>query len=314
MPVAAYVVIHLVTAVHGTAIKACRALAFPLDSKSGIVWEAAGVTPAVPIARLQGLERVYFEHVGVPGGPISIPARVSRFLAEAIPANSHANRSTFTDGGHTQISIHDFSLPLRDIKRGLFVRQIVIIEETARIRELWWALYDHGNRSDVWYFKADPERNDSKALSNYEIDTVLLSTDGRLDFKILGEMFRPQGAWWLVGKDFVFLLDDDNLMLDTVLNVFGFFRDYDLGAVPPELSVSVEREVEGHFETRVHDAVPRSVLRACRFRDPTSEMVFEFNWRRLEKVALCITGSVGTKPHTRGLNEPSFVERGGAGM
>jgi hypothetical protein len=267
----------------------------------------------VPAARLQGLDRLYFEHVGVPGEPVTIPTRVSRFLPEAIPANSHSNSSTLMSP-ETHSSIRDFPLPVKNIPRGLLVRQIVVSEETARINELWWALYDDGNRSDVWYFRADPTRTESKALSNYEIESVLVSTDGRVDFKVKGEMFRPQGAWWIVGKDFNFLLHDENLMLDNVQNVFGFFRDYDLGTVPPALSVSVEREVNGRFETREYNAVPSAVLRACRFRDPMSDVGWEFNWLKLEKVALCITGRIGTKQHSRGLNEPSFVERGGRGM
>lgn len=271
------------------------------------------VAAAIPAARLQGLDRIYFEHLGVPGRPVTIPAKVSRFLPEAIPASSHSSSSTLISQ-ETHFSIRDFPFRVKNISRGLLVRQIVVSEETARINELWWALYDDGNRSDVWYFKADPPQTESKALSNYEIESVLVSTDGRVDFQVRGEMFRPQGAWWIVGKDFSFLLHDENLMLDNVQNVFGFFRDYDLGTVPPALSVSVEREVSGHFETREYDAVPSAVLRACRFRDPMSDVGWEFNWPKLEKVALCITGRVGAKQHSRGLNEPSFVERGGRGM
>jgi hypothetical protein len=175
-------------------------------------------------------------------------------------------------------------------------------------------LYDNGNRSDVWYFKADPMRTESKTLSNYEIESVLVSSDSRVDFKVKGEMFRPRGAWWIVGKDFSFLLHDENLMLDDVQNVFGFFQDYDLGTVPPALTVSGEREVSGRFETLEYDAVPSAVLRTCRFRDPISDVGWEFNWLKLEQVALCITGSIGTKQHFRGLNERFFVERGGRGM
>ena len=270
------------------------------------------VGTAVPAARLQGLDRLYFEHVGVPGGPVTIPTGVSRFLPEAMPVNSHANSSTLSHETHS--SVRDFPLPIKNIPRGLLVRQIVVSQETARINELWWALYDDGHRSDVWYFRADPTRTESKALSNYEIESVLVSTDGRVDFKVKGEMFRPQGAWWIVGKDFNFLLHDENLMLDNVQNVFGFFQDYDLGTVPPALTVSVEREVSGHFETWEYDSVPSAVLQACRFRDPMSDVGWEFNWLTLEKVALCITGSIGAKQHSRGLNEPSFVERGGRGM
>ena len=132
------------------------------------------VAAAVPAARLQGLDRLYFEHVGVPGGPVTIPTRVARFLPEAIPTNSHSNSSTLMSP-ETHGWIRDFPLPVKNTPRGLLVRQIVVSEETARIKELWWALYDDGNRSDVWYFRGDPTRtgNCDNPLSNARLKLLM---------------------------------------------------------------------------------------------------------------------------------------------
>src|SRR5215468_9480379 len=82
---------------------------------------AGHVAAAVPAARLQGLDRLYFEHVGIPGGPVTLPTRVSKFLPEAIPTNSHSNPLM---GEEAHISIRDFELQVKLIPRGLLVRQI----------------------------------------------------------------------------------------------------------------------------------------------------------------------------------------------
>ena len=267
---------------------------------------------AAPLQRLQGLDRLYFERVGVPGEPVTIPRAIAKFLPEfVLPVKAPAKSSTHTVRQETRVTIHDFPLRGKDLPRALFLRQIVLIEATARISELWWALYDGGHRSDTWYFKADPTRTESKALSNYEIESVLVSANGRVDVKVKGEMFRPRGAWWIVGKDFSFLLDADKLTLNRVENVFGYFQDYDLGRDTPPISVSVEREVGARFETRKYNAVPDTVLRGCGFRDPVSDDGWEFDWRELEKVANCIAGGGAARQYYRDLNQPSFVERGG---
>lgn len=77
------------------------------------------------------------------------------------------------------------------------------------------ASYDDGRRSDVCFFRADPVQNENKALSNYEIDSVL-AADRSVELKIWGMMFRPQGAWWITGKVFSFSLSGDSLTLSRV--------------------------------------------------------------------------------------------------
>ena len=69
--------------------------------------------------------------------------------------------------------------------------------------------------------------------------------------------------------------------------------------------------MNGRCETLTYDSVPNDVLRACRFRDPGSDEGWEFGWVEAEKTASCITSKSGARSSHRGLDDPSFVERGG---
>ncbi|HET6177304.1 MAG TPA: hypothetical protein VFE61_10245 [Candidatus Sulfotelmatobacter sp.] len=206
--------------------------------------------------------------------------------------------------------MQDFPLPFQNT-RELFLRQIITNQESARINELWWALYDDGMRSDVWYFKADPRRTDGKALSNYQLEEVLKSGQNSVALRVHGEMFRPQGAWWIVGKMFGFSLADRNVGLTRVQNSFGFFQDYDIGTSPAGINVSTEHEVNEELETHTYESVPDRVLSACGFRDPQSDAGWEFNWLVFERVALCVTAKPDARPSRRKRDQPSFVELGG---
>jgi hypothetical protein len=194
--------------------------------------------------RLQGLDRVYFEQVK------TVPSHLIRFLPEVTRTTRSRLKAKIMEGElETYIEVRDFRLPLRGIPRKIALRQIIVNEETARIAEVWWALYDNGQRTDVWYFRADPTRTENKALSNYEIEVALAASADTVELQVLGTMFRPQGAWWITGKTFSFSMQDSSLMLFRVRNAFGFFQSYDLGDTAPPIDVSTEHEVRGRFET-----------------------------------------------------------------
>jgi hypothetical protein len=235
---------------------------------------------------------------------------VVRLLPEKLPP-THSSRKTKVNVGFDEAEIRDFRLPLLRIPREVTLRQIVV-GESLRIKELWWALYDGGRRSDVWYFTAGPDpMTDNKILSNYEIKAASVSAGSDLELRVLGTMFRPGGAWWVTGKVFSFSMRDEKLMLVRVRNAFGFFQDYDRGDSPPAIDVSTEHEVSGRFEALEYDSVPDGTLRACRFRDPLLAESLEFSWAEMEKVALCVTEKPKARSSYRGFDEPSFVERGG---
>jgi hypothetical protein len=156
----------------------------------------------------------------------------------------------------------------------------------------------------------DSEQSESKTLSNYEIESVL-ATDRGVEFQIWGMMFRPQGAWSITGKVFSFALSGDSLTLSRVRNDFGIFHGYDKGGVHPQIDVTTERETDKGFEIQTYDAVPKALLRHCGFRDPLSDDSGKFVWREFEATAQCVTKTTSAHTSYRGLDEPSFVERGG---
>jgi len=286
---------------------------------------------ATDILRLQGLDRVYFKHVVGPGAPLvaASPSRDGRpgvavnvvpsFVVELLPevvqsanftVKAKANPENQDDDDEGGIEVRDVRLPPKGWTREAFFRQIVASGLSSgispRINQLWWALYDNGRRSDVWYFAMDPER-DRKTLSNYEIDSALSSTNGDLELRVCGSMFRPQGAWWITGKTFRFSLRDDSLLLFRVVNNFGFFHGYDIGDRVVGIDITTETEMPEYFETRTYDSVPNAILRRCGFRDPMGN---EFDWAADEKAARCVTKNRRARTSHRNLDQPSFVERG----
>jgi hypothetical protein len=141
---------------------------------------------------------------------LKIPPSVAGFLPEATPPTRLGRKAKVKRNVDelTSVEVRDFRLPLHGVTGEVFLRQIVLSMETMRISELWWALYDDDRRSDVWYFKADPVRNENKALSNYALESASRSADSSLELRVSGEMFRPQGAWWITGKVFSFCMHD----------------------------------------------------------------------------------------------------------
>jgi hypothetical protein len=289
----------------------CLLVAVAQDEKPIQRKDSAEASAALSPLRLQGLDRVYFQHVGGPEDRSAMSPSVGALLPEVILAANSEPKTTAKQGDdENEVQVRDFRLPLQRSARRLFLRQIVVDRETSRATELWWALYDDGRRSDVWYFSANRMENENKALSNYEIESASASGSDSLELRVRGMMFRPQGAFWITGKAFSFSSQGDTLALSRVRNVFGFFRDYDTGDTPPSIDVVTERETGGRFETRSYNSVPDGVLRHCQFRNPTDEN-WEFTWAQMESTALCVSHEARVRTSYRRLDEPSFVERGG---
>ena len=266
---------------------------------------ATQTSAATSGTRFQGLDRLYFEKVE------RVPSQLVRFLPEARRENGSRTKTKIMEGElETYVEVHDFLLPLRGEPRKLSLREIVARPETSRITEVWWALYDEGKRTDVWYFKADPIRTENKALSNYEIESVRAS-GGVVELQVRGMMFRPQGAWWVTGKILSFSVQDNHLVLFRVRNAFGFFQDYDLGESVPPIHVSIEHEVGERFEILSCDSVPEELLRKCGFRDPLLDDDWVFSWARMENTALCVIRKAKVRASSRDFETSSFVERGG---
>ena len=254
-------------------------------------------------ARLKGLDRLYFQNVGEPGAALDASPVVASLLPELLRESDFSRKPMSPEG----YNVRDFRLPSGSWGRKLWLRQIVDVRH-SRISELWWALYDHERRSDVWRFA--PKIGD-KILSNYEIKDVSTLGKGSIILRIQGSMFRPGGAWWEVGKVLTFLGSEDGLTFSRVRNAFGFFHGYDLGNEPASITVSTEQESRGRFEERTFISKQENALRKCGFQDPLIDARPKLSWRELERVALCITQKPGAKSSSRAFNEPSFIERGG---
>ena len=255
-------------------------------------------------ARLEGLDRLYFKNVGEPGAALDASPVVASLLPELLRESDFSRKPMSPE----EYNVRDFRLPSGSWGRKLWLRQIVDFSH-PRIFELWWALYDHERRSDVWYFA--PQVGDNKILSNYEIEDVSTVGKGSIILRIQGSMYRPGGAWWEVGKVLTFLGSEDGLTFSRVRNAFGFFHEYDLGNEPPSITVSAEIESRGHFEERTFISKQEKALRKCGFQVPLIDERHMLSWRELERVALCITQKPGAKRSSRAFNEPSFIELGG---
>ena len=258
--------------------------------------------------RLEGLERLYFDRLAGPGDKLSSSLNVALLLPEILQRPNLASMPTAGEGSSDELTVRDLELPSASSNHPLLVREIMD-HSHPRIARLWWALYDGGRRSDVWTFQAIPDRTDGKMLSNYRLDSVSMPTKDTAIFRVQGEMFRPGGAWWVVGKEWAFAVSENAIALTRVRNVFGFFRGYDTGEAPGSLSVSTEQEISGRFEIRTLDAVPSNALRACRFRDPLLDENWTFSWASLLEVAQCITNKPGATVTFRDLSATSFIER-----
>lgn len=182
--------------------------------------------------------------------------------------------------------VRDFSLPLQQGLGRLFLRQVIQGSETSRIADLWWALYVNGRRSDVWYFRADPDRTENKRLCNYEIHEVGVLPDGSLKLRVLGTMYRPQGAWELTMKIIHFHIRGNALDLSRVRTEFYIARGYDLGEAPPQTGVLTEPEVDGRFEIRTRENVIDKEFRDSGLRGEPADSMFDRNGKIQEQHSL----------------------------
>jgi hypothetical protein len=151
-------------------------------------------------ARLDGLDRLYFKRVWEPGAALDISDGMGSLLPERIRESDFSAKPTIRE---ESFKVRDFRLPSESRGRKLWIREI-IDDRGYRMHDLWWALYDHGRRSDVWHFTPLSERVEKKILYNYEIDSVSTAGKGSVAFRIRGSMFRPGGNWMIVGKVFTF--------------------------------------------------------------------------------------------------------------
>src|SRR5215470_4656259 len=116
---------------------------------------------AQSLPRLEGLDRLYFVHAAGPTESFDAPQPVlecltALFTPIASQCIRNSSKSTDADDFSTRVQAKDFLLTPQDAPARRILRQVVASTTTARITDLWWALYDGQERSDVWHFNADP--------------------------------------------------------------------------------------------------------------------------------------------------------------
>jgi len=271
----------------------------------------AMVSQAGAQVRLEGLNRLYFEHI-VGLGDERAASQPSQDVPSLIPAHlakpEFATRVSQSTERDDQLLVRDFELPIRSSKHRIWIREVSDINH-PRISELWWALYDDGRRTDVWYFTANPNKTDRKMLSNYLLNSVSMASNEFVILRVQGEMFRPMGAWWIVGKEFAFKASTQRITLENVRNVFGFFHSYDKDGTGGVLIVKTERELKGRYQVREINPVSDDSAHACRFQDPTLTDRWQFRWSDLEMAAQCLTDMSGAVVKYRDFKSASFIER-----
>jgi hypothetical protein len=268
---------------------------------------AASPAPRTPSMRLSGLDRLYFTQTGG-AERLAAPPAVAALLPRALAARRVLPLSE--EPGADELTLTDFPLPLPAWPRRVLLRQVVDSRH-PRITELWVALYDGGERSDVRHFQALPKLTDNKQLPNYWIDGTEAGPEGTVLVRLRGTMFRPQGAWWAAGKVVTLAAARGVLAYAHVRNAFGFIKDYDrrgdASDPPPALSASAEREAGGRLERRDLSPVPLEVLKSC--GAASSDEIGE-TWDEMEKIAESVTRAPGSTASSRAAEEPSFAERG----
>jgi hypothetical protein len=253
---------------------------------------------------LNGLERIYFQCVGKENAPKNELKNVHSLLPATLSKIDIAGKQYNSGSDEYRILVRDYPIPIK--RSNIWLRE-VIDHTHPRISKLWWAVYNNGRRSDIWYFTALPDRTDNKLLPNYKIDSVVVSAENLVTVQVNGNMFRPGGAWTVKGIEITFTLDKNYLKLNRVINVFSILHGYHDGDA---LEVMMEQVVEDRFDHRVFTPVTEEILRECGLVDLLSDEGWEYTWEELKKGAICITSRPGTKTTYRGLDDPSFIERG----
>jgi hypothetical protein len=260
---------------------------------------ATALGPAEPI-RLTGLDRLYFERMTDPAEAETCGPEVSRLLPARLEESATA--ATEEDGLCDEFESRDFDLPASGALR---LRQVVD-RNHPRIAVQYWAVYEGGVRSDLWWFAPLPERTGGKLLSPYEVSVVEATPDGFV-LRTCGIMVRPHGAWWARGSDLAFTASGGKIAYRSIGLRFAAGREADLGDEPvPRAWLRTERTdaARGIVETREVAALP-AVQQACGF----GENLEDAGCDDLERFARCATARPEAEVGTGPAGEPPFPER-----
>ncbi len=278
----------------------CMGLCLPLAS-------AVCSTPAAAGARFDGLQRLYFERADADHKAWKGDPELQASLPKSLTGSKQQADATTHEDEDADFRIRDFELPIAGA--GRVVLREVEDRRHPRIFGLWWALYDSDARSELWFYTADPVRNDGKLLSNYRIDHVQPGTDTSAQLRVHGSMLRPGGAWWLSGLELELLFDSAVVRLGRVRSAYAYSHSYDSGDASSVVTVQSEQRHRFGFERKRVDPLTTALAQQCGFADPDAIPESTLDWNGFERAARCITADPTAEVSLRLASSPPFAER-----
>jgi hypothetical protein len=165
--------------------------------------------------KIYGLDRIYFRPVHIDAvTPAPGVYGEESFSSRGRSADLHSRESE----PRNSRSVHDFLVCTDSRGRNTWIREIVDRQQ-PRIAKTCWKVFVGQKQTCEWYFMMDPAEDDNKLLSNYEIDSILPVKGSILTIRLKGEMFRPQGAWWIKGLTLSFNRSDSGFVLSCVFRL-----------------------------------------------------------------------------------------------
>jgi hypothetical protein len=286
-----------------------------IDVPRQTVWKVALEPPpacTVPTEapRITGLERLYFRRIegrlaGDPSIAQAIGARaVKALLPEKLRPGQRHWEPAAAENTDRVLGVQDFQISAPGGAHEWLLREVR--DTSNRLTEEWWAFYDDGCRTDVWYFTPDPALTEGKLVTEIALQAVTRPEADGLNLAVAGQMDRPAGAWWQMSADLLFRVSADGFALQRVANRTRVFHDYDRLQKPVTMSAVVERDVtlEGTpmVEVRSRDGISPRRAKACL---EAAEGIGG------SAMAQCLVAGPGADVRHRPRQEPSPIERGG---
>lgn len=262
--------------------------------------------------KFEGLERLYFERVQMSTPLAKTGLNLAEFFPQKLQLQNQellnmpdgAGKQETRDAEFGPVYIRDIAPPADASQHRLIIREVVDAQH-PRISTSYWALYDEGQRVDVWKYDSGAGSADGKALSNMSLVGIASPEKDTLVLRTYGDMFRPGGYWWVLGKELVFSMKEDAISFARVRNTWGIFKSN----IEGRPGIYTEQEANGRFVKRMSDHVSRKIQKTCGYKDPQMDDGWNSDWVVLRDVAQCVTSKERAEVSYRALDEPSFMER-----
>lgn len=246
---------------------------------------------------LSGLERVFFREQGVGAFLATGAVRAGVWMPPRLDMPIVPPECDLDCQDLGSYSYRDFPLPVFGEGRRLLLREVQFRGVTRKTWPIWWALYDNGLRTSVWFFEGGLV--EGKELTNYQIDRIAPLGPEGFRIQVRGELYR-NGYWAEKGVELDFALSENGIALKTVGNRFSWLDGEEFRFA--------ERFGDG-WVVRTHRNPPEKLLRSCGYRNPRREGSPGFDWDRNLRITRCITRWPKADSSVLASGEKSFIER-----